>query len=177
MKIVVASFLATLLIGGSVAAQSPQASPITPVTSPLPSPAVSPLSSPATSPIVGPTLTFGATNRRVCKADTVCTWYLTIIDPLAVAADMTTELMPGVGRALTPKMPLPANLAPGTYLVEASAWVQPSATTPADEKVGRVASCATILTVSADPLVTTVDVQLAFKKKLKGCEIAVTFPS
>ncbi len=177
MRVVVVSILAILLIGGSVVAQSPQASPVTPVASPLPSPAASPLSSPLASPIVGPVLTFGATNRRTCKADTICTWYLTIIDPLAVTADMTTQLTPGVGRALTPTTPLPANLAPGTYLVEASAWVQPSATTPADEKVGRVASCATILTVSADPAVTAVDMRLAFRKKLKGCEIAVTFPT
>ncbi len=177
MRVVIASVLAVLLIGGTVAAQSPVASPVTPVASPLTSPAASPLSSPVASLVVGPALTFGATNRRACKADTVCTWYLTIIDPLALAGDMTTQLVAGIGRSLTPTTPMPTNLAPGTYLVEASAWVQPSATTSADVKTGRVSSCASIMIVSADPAVTTIDVQLAFKKKLKGCEIAVTFPS
>jgi hypothetical protein len=177
MRIVVASLVAILLTGGTVAAQSPVASPVTPVASPLGSPGASLLPNPAASPVLGPTLTFGATNRRACKADTVCTWYLTIIDPLALASDMTTQLVPGIGRALTPTTPLPTNLAPGAYLVEASAWVQPSATTSADVKTGRVSSCAAVITVTADPAVTSVDVQVEFKKKLKGCEIAATFPS
>ncbi len=173
MRVVVASVLAVLLIGGTVAAQSPEASPVVPVVSP----AASPLPSPLASPVVGPALTFGATNRRTCKPDTVCTWYLTIIDPLAVTGDMTTQLVAGIGRSLAPVTALPTNIAPGTYLVEASAWVQPSTTTGADVKTGRVSSCATIITVTADPAVTAVDVQLEFKKKLKGCEIVVTFPS
>ena len=168
MRIVIASILAVLLLGGTVAAQSPAASPLTPA-APA-SPAASPL-----TPAPGPALTFGATNAKVCKAGTTCTWYLTVIDPLAPTATMVTQLVPGAGKALTPTTPLPANIAPGTYLVEASAWVQGAVTAGKQPKTGRVASCFAIVTVADDPAIVSVDLKVQFKKRNKGCDIAVTY--
>lgn len=169
MRVVVASILAVLLIGGTVAAQSPSVAP---------APSVPPAASPGVpvTPGTGPALEVAIRNAKACKAGTTCTWYLTIIDPVASTASVTQLVQGTAKRVLNPATPLPTNLAPGIYLLEASAWTAGVPTDGSKVPTGRTASCAMVLTVPADPAITTLNLQVQFKKKQRGCEITSAAP-
>jgi hypothetical protein len=169
MRTVLISLVTLILVAGTAAAQSPVASPLA-STAPGASPVASPLVSPAITPVPGPALTFKASNRKACPSGLTCAWYLTVIDATSGTA-FTTPLIPGSGKDLVATPPLPATLDPGTWLVEASEWVQtdPSATEPpANPKHRRTASCAQIISFLPSPSLERVELSVVFRKN-KTC--------
>jgi len=167
---IAATVLALVLIGGTTAAQSP---------SPLP--AASPVVSPGIPSGAGVVPTLRAVDRKGCATGLVCTWYLTIAGSGLPGGAFVTTLTRGAPSAngkrtpLTPAVPLPVLLPPGTYFLEGSAWTQDtSASTASTKQLGLTASCGTVLVV--DPTATggPASIRLTFRPKRRGCALAAT---
>ncbi len=75
---------------------------------------------------------------------------------------------------LTPTVPLPATLVPGTYYLEASAWTLPAAAAnPGPERTGRTASCARVVVVE-EATTATGSMRLIFRPGNRGCTLTLT---
>ncbi len=106
---IIASVLALLLVAGAAVAQSP-------ATSPAPSAGASPA---VTVPGLVPSLR--ASTAATCPSDATWTWYLTVLGAGIEGGGSATPLGLGAHNAagtrtlMTPAVPLPASLPPGSY--------------------------------------------------------------
>ncbi len=171
---IAASVMALMLIGGTAAAQSP---------APLPS--ASPVASPGIPLGPGIVPTLRAVDRKGCATGMVCTWYLTIAGSGLPGGGFVTTLAPGSPSAngkrtpMTPTLPLPTVLSPGTYFLEGSAWTQDASAGAASTKgLGLTASCGTVLVVDPSATGGPALVRLTFRPKHRGCALtAATTPT